>query len=106
MTRRPLPLLVDALPLYATDAELMGAVFGARAGSKLSIWLAHAKRPDFPPLHPAMGGRFVPAVTAFFETYEVDYDASARRLATEEASWHKPTRKRRVAAKDDGPTAA
>jgi hypothetical protein len=54
MARRPLPLMIDHLPLYATDAVLMGAIFGERAGSvsARSVWESLTRSPNFPRLSP------------------------------------------------------
>jgi hypothetical protein len=66
------PLLAERLPLYATDPELRAAIFGARAKDPLcgNAYTQFTKRPDFPRLHPVLGGRHVPSVLAWFERYE------------------------------------
>jgi hypothetical protein len=65
-------LLVDRLPLYATDAELGAAIMGKRAAEwplVLRLWEAR-KTPKFPEVNKLTGGRFVPRVLEFLEKLE------------------------------------
>ena len=64
--RRPGMTFAD-LPLFATDAELGVALLGR---ARASLWgnLAQAfEREGLPRNDPLMGGRYVPAVKAFFD---------------------------------------
>lgn len=64
MTGRIVPL--DRLPLFATDAELAGAILGPRRGN----WPAIAQLLEtkgLPRINTLMGGRYVPAVKQYFD---------------------------------------
>jgi len=55
------------LPLFATDAELGVALMGRERACEWSK-LAHLyERQGLPKVCPIMGGRYVPAVRAFFD---------------------------------------
>src|SRR5271170_684037 len=66
------PLLAERLPLYATDPELRAAIFGARAKDPAcgGMYDKLTKLPNFPKMRSAMGGRHVPSVLAWFDSYE------------------------------------
>jgi hypothetical protein len=64
MMRRP---VLDDLPLFADDQALGFALLGAhRAGEWKNIVPLYERR-GFPRVDPVMGGRYVPAVRAFFD---------------------------------------
>ncbi len=68
--RRHLPLPIDRLPLYATDRELAPAIMGERAAewpARVRFYIASGR---FPRINALMGGRYVPAVIAFFDGEE------------------------------------
>ena len=57
----------DRLPLYATDEEIGEAVLGwARKGEFKGLAVLH-ERQGMPRESPVWGGRYVPAVKAFFD---------------------------------------
>jgi hypothetical protein len=64
MTARPRRL--DQLPLFATDAELAGAILGDRRAHwpKIATLL---ETKGLPKVNLLMGGRYVPAVKQFFD---------------------------------------
>lgn len=64
MTGRIVPL--DRLPLFATDAELAGAILGPRRGDWSAI-AALLETRGLPRVNSLMGGRYVPAVRQFFD---------------------------------------
>lgn len=68
MTRRAAPLLIDRLPLYASDADLRASIFGADAGHPAAVvaWRLASRSADFPALT-LFGRRYVPAVLEWFE---------------------------------------
>jgi hypothetical protein len=64
MMRRP---ALDDLPLFADDTALGSALLGLpRAGEWTNIVPIYERR-GFPKVDPVMGGRYVPAVLAFFD---------------------------------------
>lgn len=66
MTKRD-PLTWDRLPLYASDDEIGEAVLGwARKGEFKGLAVLH-ERQGMPRMSPVWGGRYVPAVKAFFD---------------------------------------
>jgi hypothetical protein len=59
--------VLDDLPLFADDPALGLALLGVRrAGEWKDIVLIYERR-GFPKVDPVMGGRYVPAVRAFFD---------------------------------------
>ena len=64
MTRARLRL--EDLPLFASDAELARAILGDRAGD-WQIIAAREENRGLPPVDALYGGRYVPAVKAFFD---------------------------------------
>lgn len=70
MTRRAAPLLIDRLPLYATDKELRAAIFGERANNRSIETFWDQIRGRLPRSSVIFGGRHVPSVLKWFEQYE------------------------------------
>lgn len=66
-------LTFDTLPLFATDAELAEALLGKRACAWKDLMPLYERR-GFPKIDPVMGGRYTPAVKAFFD---VEYGLTA-----------------------------
>ncbi len=102
-SKRTVPLLIDRLPLYATDAELGEAIMGPRAAEwpiVLRLWQAR-KSPKFPPINKLTGGRFVPAVEEFLGKLEGLGDAAvaepAGNFEREVEAWCSRPRSRRPA---------
>lgn len=54
------------LPLFADEAELARALLGERSGAWRELVPLYEAR-GFPKIDPMMGGRYVPAVKAFFD---------------------------------------
>ena len=88
MTRRALPLLPDALPLYATREQIVGSIAVTAAGQKAARYLFAMR--GFPPPSPFMAGLYyTPAVLAFIEKFEaksptanegtISWDQTSRR---------------------------
>lgn len=92
MTKRKIRTL-DELPLFATDHEIAEAVVGPERAKQylLSIKLLE-KLPGFPPHDPAHGGRYVPAVKAFYDVRSGLSPATLTRPAGQEnpAGWNAP----------------
>jgi len=60
---------LDALPLFADDAAIGQALLGVkRADEWRKLAPIFEGKDGFPPIDATMGGRYVPAVIAFFET--------------------------------------
>lgn len=58
---------LEELPLFATDAEIGRALLGlARACEWPSLAPLYERR-GFPKVDPVMGGRYTPAIKAFFD---------------------------------------
>jgi len=74
MPRRPLPLLIDSLPLYATKGQIMGAITASTHGQSNLRSLFSAA--GFPKPNAFMDGYYVPAVIAFIEKFEADRSGS------------------------------
>ncbi len=64
--RRPGLTFAD-LPLFATDAELGVALLGRARAAVWSSLVPSFEREGLPKNDPLMGGRYVPAVKAFFD---------------------------------------
>lgn len=54
------------LPLFASDKELAAALLGGRSGAWRDLIPLYERR-GFPKIDPVMGGRYTPAVKAFFD---------------------------------------
>ena len=86
MTRRALPLLVDALPLYATEHQLVGALAtGEKAQNALrrQFWTLAFPRESLI----AEGLFYVPAVLAYFADVE---RARVKPRESEDVTWNRP----------------
>jgi hypothetical protein len=64
--RRPGLTFAD-LPLFASDAELGVALLGRARAAVWSSLVPSFEREGLPKNDPLMGGRYVPAVKAFFD---------------------------------------
>jgi hypothetical protein len=64
--RRPGLTFAD-LPLFATDAELGVALLGRARAALWNRLVQSFEREGLPKNDPLMGGRYVPAVKAFFD---------------------------------------
>jgi hypothetical protein len=58
---------LDDLPLFADDMALGLALLGVRRGAEWRNIVPIYERRGFPKVDPVMGGRYVPAVRAFFD---------------------------------------
>jgi hypothetical protein len=65
MTRHRITL--DELPLFACDADLAVALLGTTKRVEWEAMFAVLERQGLPPIDPQMGGRYVPAVRAYFD---------------------------------------
>lgn len=92
MTRRAAPLLIDRLPVYATDDDLLAALFGERAGKQdvRAAWDRLTRRQGFPSISYIFGGRYVPRVLEWFDAFEGDTlkQASPPDGNERETSWN------------------
>jgi hypothetical protein len=59
--------LLDDLPLFSDDAALGVALLGVRRAEEWRSLAPLYERRGFPKVDPVMGGRYVPAVRAFFD---------------------------------------
>ena len=59
---------LDELPLFASDAEIAGALWGKISKADYKSKFAILERQNFPKVDPMMGGRYVPAVRAHFNS--------------------------------------
>jgi hypothetical protein len=62
--RRP---AIEDLPLFADDIALGLVLLGVRRAGEWSNIVPIYERRGFPKVDPVMGGRYVPAVRAFFD---------------------------------------
>lgn len=58
---------IENLPLFASDAEIGTVLLGSKRASEWSALAALYERQGFPKVDPIMGGRYVPAIKAFFD---------------------------------------
>jgi hypothetical protein len=58
---------IDNLPLFADDASISGAVLGPNRASEWSQIATLLEARGLPTIDTLMGGRYVPAVKAFFD---------------------------------------
>ena len=58
---------LEHLPLFASDAEVGAALLGTKRASEWRALVALYERQGFPKIDPVMGGRYVPAIKAFFD---------------------------------------
>lgn len=89
MPRKPQPITLDALPLFAEDREIAQAIVGP-SDAKIANWLASLpllERDGFPRRHPAYG-RYVPSVKQFYERcYGCVSSQAAPHLQEVEKPW-------------------
>jgi hypothetical protein len=70
---------LDDLPLFADDRAIGAALLGSgRAGEWPNLVPMYERR-GFPKIDPVMGGRYVPAVRAFFDG---EYGIGSARVST------------------------
>jgi hypothetical protein len=58
---------IEDLPLFADDGVLGLALLGVRRAGEWQAIVPIYERRGFPKVDPVMGGRYVPAVRAFFD---------------------------------------
>lgn len=92
MTTRARPIRLDDLALYATDDEIAVAVCGKNADQWPSI-VPVLERQGLPKIDPLIGGRYVPAVKAWFDAQNGLGDRPGPADGEEE--WERWGRKRR-----------
>ena len=88
---------LDTLPMFASDHAIAVAIVGKKAASD---WLknrfpAIEKAPGFPKVDPLHGGRPVPLVKLFYDTY-LQVPRSGRGLPDgeeNEGAWKRPRQK-------------
>jgi hypothetical protein len=82
MQVRTTVLLSESLPLFASDDAIGAALLGAERVQEFRAMVPLLEARGFPKVDQLMGGRYVPAVRAFFDhLYGVDRDANAPPLA-------------------------
>lgn len=59
---------LETLPAFAGEAELGKALLGARRAGEWRALAPLLERRGLPKIDPLMGGRYVPAVKAFFDS--------------------------------------
>jgi hypothetical protein len=57
----------DDLPLFATDEQIGAALLGPSRWREWEQMAPIRERAGLPPIDPTMGGRYVPAVRAYFD---------------------------------------
>ena len=68
MTRHSVAVsTLENLPLFASDAEIGAALLGSKRASEWKVLAPLYERQGFPKVDPVMGGRYVPAIKAFFD---------------------------------------
>lgn len=63
---KPRPASLDALPLYPAESDLARVVVGAERAGQWDAIAQMLEREGLPVIDTLMGGRFLPAVEAFF----------------------------------------
>lgn len=58
---------LEELPLFATDAEIGAVLLGLKRACEWQALVPLYERQGFPKIDPVMGGRYVPAIKAFFD---------------------------------------
>jgi hypothetical protein len=73
----------DAVPLYPSERELARAVLGKGREQEWPAIAELLSKQGLPPVDPLMGGRYYPAVLAFFERRSLpkDQQSSGVRVA-------------------------
>jgi hypothetical protein len=92
---------LDSLPLFATDSLLGAALLGPEREEEWRQIVPMLELRGLPKVDQLMGGRYVPAVCAFFDRrYGLDSSAANVPLAPDGVedfdSWTNERRKRRV----------
>jgi hypothetical protein len=64
-SRTTFPL--EELPLFASDAEIGAALLGSKRACEWKGLAPLYERQGFPKIDPVIGGRYVPAIKAFFD---------------------------------------
>jgi hypothetical protein len=84
------------LPLFASEKELATALLGQERASEWRALVPLYEKRGFPKIDPLMGGRYTPAVKAFFDhDYRLTPDAPAAPPGAEKViTWN--DRKRRA----------
>lgn len=59
--------ILDNLPIFAAESELGLALLGVRRAEQWTAIVPILERRGFPKIDREMGGRYVPAVKAFFD---------------------------------------
>jgi hypothetical protein len=86
---------IDALPLFASDEAIAAALLGPGRNTEWRQIVPLLEARGFPKIDGLMGGRYVPAIKAYFDrAYEVSgpVQASAPHAPAELGSWKKNTR--------------
>jgi hypothetical protein len=90
VSRRALPLLPDALPLYASRQQLVAAMAGTADGQKRATILFDVA--GFPTPSALIAGLYyVPAVLQFVEDYEARKAPATKGIAS---SWQETSKRR------------
>lgn len=58
---------IEQLPLFASDREIGAALLGFERACEWKALAPLYERKGFPKIDPIMGGRYVPAIKAFFD---------------------------------------
>jgi hypothetical protein len=89
---------IDSLPLFADDAAIGLALLGPARASEWKQIAALLEGKGLPKMDPLMGGRYVPAVKAYFDReYKVHDTFGAAPDGREDlAAWKDPGLKRRA----------
>jgi hypothetical protein len=69
---------LDDLPLFADDLAIGAVLLGTGRAAEWPNLVPMYERRGFPKVDPVMGGRYVPAVKAFFD---VEYGISSVRMS-------------------------
>jgi hypothetical protein len=101
MSRRPSTIppkhrTLDNLPAFATEADLSAALMGEGKTTVFRQIVPLLERRGFPTIDGLMGGRYVPAVKAFFDREYGVHGAtqvSAPHAPAELGSWKKSARR-------------
>jgi hypothetical protein len=67
MTVRKHKIPWDSLPLFATEREIGAALLGTERACEWESIVPLYERQGLPKIDPIMGGRYTPAVRAFFD---------------------------------------
>jgi hypothetical protein len=86
---------LDDLPMFADDLAIGQALLGTVRAAEWPSLVPLYEREGFPRIDPVMGGRYVPAVKAFFDRqYGLTQVASTARDGIERPEkWNAPKRR-------------